>query len=110
MRNVGVKRVTKDQLVREVSQASGWPKTVCFPVVEAFLEAAFVCAKESHGAVELRGFGTFYCKQRKPRPARNPRTGVVVKLKKRRVFLFRFAAETRRVVFRGPAPQVVVPA
>jgi hypothetical protein len=47
----------------------------------------------SGDSIEIRGFGTCYAKERKPRPARNPRTGEVCPLGRRRVPLFRFSPD-----------------
>jgi DNA-binding protein HU-beta/integration host factor subunit beta len=41
------------------------------------------------GRIELRNFGVFEVKQRKPRKARNPRTGERVKVPARRVVTFK---------------------
>jgi len=52
--------------------------------------------------IEIRGFGTFYSKERKPRPARNPRTGEICPLDRRRVALFRFSPEVREHIHEMP--------
>jgi nucleoid DNA-binding protein len=41
------------------------------------------------GRIELRNFGVFEVRQRKPRKARNPRTGEQVKVPARRVVTFK---------------------
>ncbi len=45
--------------------------------------------------VEIRGFGTFSIRQRKPRTARNPKTKEKVSLDARRVIYFRAGKELR---------------
>lgn len=45
--------------------------------------------------VELRGFGTFSVKERDPRLARNPRTGVKVMVDEKRVPFFKSGKELR---------------
>ena len=55
--------------------------------------------------IELRGSGTFYTKERKPRPARNPRTGEICPLGRRRVALFRFSPEVREHIHEMPELQ-----
>lgn len=44
---------------------------------------------KKEGRVEIRGFGTFSIRKRKPRAARNPRTGEKVSLGERNVIYFR---------------------
>jgi DNA-binding protein HU-beta/integration host factor subunit beta len=55
--------------------------------------------------IELRGFGTFYSKTRKARPARNPKTGEVVNLHERAVPLFKYSRELKSKI--GSAPLVI---
>ncbi len=52
-----------------------------------------------HGkSIEIRGFGTFYPKRRKARPARNPKTGEVIQVNERFVPLFKFSTELKNRV------------
>ena len=46
-------------------------------VVEILLEC-IVAALQAGDKVELRGFGSFRCRQRRARQSRNPKTGEVV--------------------------------
>ncbi len=48
--------------------------------------------------VELRGFGSFSIRERDPRNARNPKTGEIVSLGKRRSVYFRAGKELRERV------------
>jgi len=83
---------TKHDLIVDVSKTTGLTQADTKIVVEELLETI---AKdlETGKNIELRGFGTFYTKVRKPRPARNPKTGEVVPLFKRVVPLFKFSNE-----------------
>ncbi|NQV95351.1 MAG: integration host factor subunit beta, partial [Sphingomonadales bacterium] len=47
------------------------------------------------GRVELRGFGAFSTRQRKPRTGRNPRTGESVEVPAKRVPYFKPGKEIR---------------
>lgn len=47
------------------------------------------------GRVELRGFGAFSTRERKPRVGRNPRTGETVKVPAKRVPYFKPGKEMR---------------
>jgi nucleoid DNA-binding protein len=63
--------------------------------VEEFLTVISETLTEKK-AIEIRGFGTFLTKVRKPRPARNPKTGEVVPLLQRTVPLFKFSMELKQ--------------
>jgi len=52
-----------------------------------------------HGErIELRGFGSFTVRERKPRLGRNPKSGAEVKLKERKVPFFKTGKELRIMV------------
>jgi integration host factor beta subunit len=48
--------------------------------------------------IELRGFGSFEVRERKPRMGRNPKSGAEVKLEKRKVPFFKTGKELRIMV------------
>jgi len=48
--------------------------------------------------IELRGFGSFVVRERKPRLGRNPKSGAKVKLEKRKVPFFKTGKELRLMV------------
>ena len=50
------------------------------------------------GRVELRGFGTFSIRHRKPRKGRNPRTGEVLMVKSKSVPFFKTGKELRQLL------------
>lgn len=82
--------MTKADLVEQVYEAigPGVTKKDCAAVVEAFLNAVKqALATGEH--IEIRGFGTFKVRDRKPRLARNPRTGESVKVPARQVPVFK---------------------
>jgi len=94
-----MKNTTKHGLVAAVARSTGLTQAEIRIAVEELLE---VFAEElSKGrTIELRGFGTFYVRERKARPARNPKTGEVVPLDRRFVPLFKYSAELRKRVDR----------
>ncbi len=51
--------------------------------------------------IELRGFGTFYTKQRTQKTARNPKTGERVHLESRRVPYFKAGTIFKKQVIEG---------
>jgi nucleoid DNA-binding protein len=89
-----LKNITKQDLIHEAAKSSGHAQVEVREVAEHFMQVVSeFLAKDA--TIELRGFGTFYAKERKPRPARNPRTGEVCPLGRRRVALFRFSADMK---------------
>jgi|WetSurMetagenome_2_1015567.scaffolds.fasta_scaffold00048_37 nucleoid DNA-binding protein len=88
---------TKHDLIVEVSKSTGLTQADTKIVVEELLDTI---AKnlEAEKTIEIRGFGTFYTRIRKPRPARNPKTGEVVPLHKRVVPLFKYSGEFKAAI------------
>jgi integration host factor subunit beta len=92
-----VGNITKQDLISDVSKSTGVTQADVKLAVEEFLTAvADTLIKGSN--IEIRGFGTFLTKVRKPRPARNPKTGDVVPLKERTVPLFKFSSELKKKI------------
>ena len=89
--------VTKQDLVNEVSRATGLTQVDTKVAVEEFLTRVQALLSDNK-TIEIRGFGTFYTKVRKPRPARNPKTGQVVPLFERVVPLFKFSSDIKKRV------------
>ena len=86
--------MTKADLVDEISARTGLTKKDVAETVDEFLEE--VCRALTEGKhIEIRGFGTFKVKDRKPRIARNPRTGEQVPVPSRRVPVFKVSKELK---------------
>ncbi len=88
---------TKHDLVVSVSKYTGLTQSDTKVVVEEFLETIAEYLKEFK-TIEVRGFGTFHTKIRKPRPARNPKTGEEVPLPRRVVPLFKYSSELKKKI------------
>lgn len=86
---------TKHDLVVDVAKKTGLTQADAKIVVEELIEAISRIL-ESGQSIEIRGFGTFYTKVRKPRPARNPKTGEVIPLAERAVPLFKYSTALKR--------------
>ncbi|MDO5577333.1 MAG: HU family DNA-binding protein [Fibrobacter sp.] len=86
---------TKHDLIVDVSNVTGLTQSDTKIVVEELLIAISSFLEEGK-SIEIRGFGTFYTKIRKPRPARNPKTGVIVPLYRRVVPLFKYSNELKK--------------
>ena len=82
--------MTKADLVEQVSEAigPGVTKKDCAAIIDAFLNAVKQ-AIASGDHIEIRGFGTFKVRSRRPRLARNPRTGESVAVPSRDVPVFK---------------------
>lgn len=102
-----MKNVTKQDLIQESSRSCGRSQSETKTVAEDFMRV-IADMLISGKTVEIRGFGTFYSKERKPRPARNPRTGEVCPLGARRVALFRFSPELKQHVREVPELQAAL--
>lgn len=89
--------VTKQDIINEISRKTGLTQSDVKIAVEEFLAAVSEILTQSK-TIEIRGFGTFLTKVRKPRPARNPKTGEVVPLLERTVPLFKFSSELKHLI------------
>jgi nucleoid DNA-binding protein len=66
--------MTKKDIIRRIADELDCTESETRPIVQKTLDA-IINALVKHGRVELRNFGVFKVKWRKPRKARNPRTG-----------------------------------
>ncbi len=80
--------MTKADIVDEIAKATGLTKIETKAVVDGVF-ASIISAIAGGKRIELRGFGVFKHKSRKPRMARNPKTGDLVPLEKRYVPVFK---------------------
>ncbi len=81
--------MTKNELIKKTHEKHKdyLQKDVALAVQTVF--ASMVDALKKNERIEIRGFGTFTMRERKPRIARNPKSGVNVTLCKRRVPFFK---------------------
>jgi len=108
LEEASMSNATKHDLIVGVSKSTGLTQADTKIVVEELLETI---AKnlESGKNIEIRGFGTFYTRIRKPRPARNPKTGEVVPLHKRVVPLFKYSNEFKGSISDALQPKPASP-
>lgn len=94
--------MTKADLVDRICDQIGpaVTKRDCLQIVDAFLDAVKQTLAEGEH-IEIRGFGTFSTRERKPRLARNPRTGTPVQVAARRVPVFKLSKDFRAVTAAG---------
>src|SRR5439155_27190491 len=95
--------MTKADLVDEIAGRTGFSKKEVAITVDEFLQAVSR-ALSTGNHIEIRGFGTFKLKERKPRIARNPRTGESVPVEARMVPVFKVSRELKTLVSQSAAP------
>lgn len=84
--------MTKSDMVFEIASATGLTKIETKAVVEGVF-SSIIDAVSKGERIEIRGFGVFKPKSRKPRMARNPRTNEQVPIEKRYVPVFKPSSE-----------------
>ena len=89
--------VTKADIVDKIASETGLTKLETKAVVDGFLLSIIDSLSNGH-RIELRGFGVFSVKSRKPRMARNPRTGDPVPLEERFIPAFKVSSEFQEKV------------
>ena len=90
--------MTKNDLIKEVQKnlkAYSY-KDVTYAVNIIF--DSMIKAVKHGERIEIRGFGNFTIRERKPRLGRNPKSGAEVKLEKRKVPFFKTGKELREMV------------
>ncbi|MDZ4746375.1 MAG: HU family DNA-binding protein [bacterium] len=89
--------VTKADIVDKIANETGLTKLETKAVVDGFL-LSIINSLADGKRIELRGFGVFSVKSRKPRMARNPRTGDPVPLEERFIPTFKVSSEFQEKV------------
>ncbi len=92
--------MTKADLVAEIAQAAGLTKNEAEAVVNTVL-GSIVEALQRGDKVELRGFGSFRLRIRKPRVGRNPKTGERVHVPGKAVPYFKPGKELKEMLNPG---------
>ena len=82
--------ITKAALIRHLSAILGVNKREAKEVVDLFFEE-IINALVRNETIKLPGFGVFTPKQKVSREGRNPKTGEIVRIEKRRVVTFKAA-------------------
>ena len=86
---------TKLDLCNQVSKRlNDKPVSEVKNVIETFLDEILLTLSKGR-RIEIRGFGAFIVKTRKPRIGRNPRTGEIVKIPEYDAPHFKFSKEAQ---------------
>ena len=80
--------MTKKEIVKKISEDIGLTQLKTKEIVQWTFDAIVDTLLEE-GRIELRNFGVFEVKRRKPRKARNPRTGDKVYVQPKNVVTFK---------------------
>ncbi|MDD4910060.1 MAG: integration host factor subunit beta [Candidatus Omnitrophica bacterium] len=89
--------MTKKDIVLKVADETGIKQTD----VKKVVQKSFDCIIEGLARgekIELRNFGVFKIKQRRPRTGRNPRTGEAVPVPSRKVAIFKPGLEMKQKI------------
>ncbi|MCL1908065.1 MAG: integration host factor subunit beta [Holophagaceae bacterium] len=92
MEHVGT--LTKADLSRHLMDKLEITKKDADLLVNTFLKSIISSLRSGQG-VELRGFGSFRLRDRKPRMGRNPRNGQSIHVPSKRVVYFKLGKELR---------------
>ena len=92
--------MTKADLIDEVSRLAELTRKDSEVIVETIFESV-VRSLRAGDKIEIRGFGSFRTRQRKPRIGRNPKTGQEVPINPRRVLVFRASHALKDLINRG---------
>lgn len=80
--------ISKKEIVKTVSERHGLTTTQTAQVIQVFMDQ--IIEELSRGnRIEFREFGIFELKRRKPRVARNPKTGASVEVPEKTVVSFK---------------------
>ncbi|MBX9680159.1 MAG: integration host factor subunit beta [Gemmataceae bacterium] len=106
--------MTKKEIVKQISEKLGLTQLKVKEIVQETFDSIIATLLEER-RIELRNFGVFEVKRRKPRKARNPRTGVRVDVDAKYVVTFKPGKEMEEEVRKldaadsKPKPQVTLP-
>ena len=104
--------MTKADLVVEVMRLGDLTRGDAEKIVETIFDSV-IGALRTGDKIEIRGFGSFRTRQRKPRIGRNPKTGARVDVPAKRVPFFKPSKDLRDLVNHSegePAPAAAPPA
>lgn len=100
IRNGATPTMTKADLVEEVTKLGDLTRRDSEVIVETIFDSV-IGALRSGDKIEIRGFGSFRIRQRKPRIGRNPKTGTKVEVPAKKVPYFKPSKELRDLVNPG---------
>ena len=100
--------MTKAELVDQVTALGDLTRRDGEVIVDTLFDSV-IGALKAGDKIEVRGFGSFRTRQRKPRTGRNPKTGASVAVPAKRVPFFKPSKELRDLVNPGETKSVTLP-
>jgi integration host factor subunit beta len=97
--------MTKADLIDEVSRLAELTRKDSEVIVETIFDSV-VRSLRAGDKIEIRGFGSFRTRQRKPRMGRNPKTGEKVEVPAKKIPFFKPSKELKDLVNEGIAAAV----
>jgi integration host factor subunit beta len=98
--------MTKADLIEEVSRLAELTRKDSEVIVETIFDSV-VRALRTGDKIEIRGFGSFRTRQRKPRVGRNPKTGDRVEVPPKKIPFFKPSKDLKDMVNREAGAQAV---
>jgi integration host factor subunit beta len=100
--------MTKADLIDEVSRLVELTRKDSEVIVETIFDSV-VRSLRAGDKIEIRGFGSFRTRQRKPRTGRNPKTGEKVEVPAKKIPFFKPSKELKDLVNEGVAETAAMP-
>jgi len=101
--------MTKADLIDEVSRLAELTRKDSEVIVETIFDSV-VRSLRAGDKIEIRGFGSFRTRQRKPRVGRNPKTGERVEVPAKKIPFFKPSKELKDLVNDSAAVAAATPA
>jgi len=92
--------LTKADLIEEVLRITELPRKESESIVETIFDSIIESIQKGD-KIEIRGFGSFRTRQRKPRMGRNPKTGERVEVPAKKIPFFKPSKELKDLVNEG---------
>lgn len=83
-----VPTLTRERLALSVTESCGVGRRQAKVLVESIFDA-MVQALRAGDTIQIRGLGTFKSRARQSRMSRNPRSGITIRVPKKRVIVFK---------------------
>ena len=96
--------MTKADLIENVARAAQMSRKDSEIIVETILESV-VKSLRAGDKVEIRGFGSFRTRQRRPRIGRNPKTGTRVEVPAKTIPYFKPSKDLKDLVNSSSVPE-----
>ena len=100
--------MTKAELIEDVSRAVEMSRKDSEIIVETIFDS-IVKSLKAGDKIEIRGFGSFRTRQRKPRIGRNPKTGTRVDVPAKKIPYFKPSKELKDLVNTSHAAEAAAP-